>query len=63
MTQCDIWLDEPIDLGSYPNVIHIINTPNEQYIEDVDNEILFFDEMDEETYKATDDYVKTWINF
>ena len=49
----DIWFeDNPIDImgqggSSYPNVIHIdtINEDNE-YVEDVDGEILFLNEMD-----------------
>ena len=53
MKRVDLYLSKPINLlgekgTSYPQVNHIDTTsPNNEYVEDVNGEILFLNEMDE----------------
>jgi len=52
MERIDLYLEKPINiLGEkgqyYPNVIHIDTTsPDDEYVEDTNGEILFLNEMD-----------------
>lgn len=57
----DLWLDEPINLPCYEDVIHIDSTPNAGYVEDTNGEILFFDEMDDKSIEVVNQIVNNHV--
>lgn len=64
MKKIDLWLDSPIDLEGdsgrslYANVIHIDTTSGtDAYVEDVDGEILYLNEMDSDMMKNVEQLI------